>query len=72
MEIEKKCLRCGSTNVKPSVMQSTGRIYSRPKPSKFTTVFTTGAQVSSLICFDCGHVELFVDVEQAKEILKTA
>lgn len=72
MDIEKKCLRCNSTNVKPSVMQSTGKIYSRPKESKFTTVFTTGAPVSALICLDCGHVEMFVDTEKAKALLKTA
>lgn len=72
MNIEKKCLRCGGTNVKPSELQSTGKIYSRPEDAKFTTIFTTGTPVSGLICFDCGHVELLVDVNKAKALVKTA
>jgi predicted nucleic-acid-binding Zn-ribbon protein len=72
MNNEKKCLKCGSTNVHPSELQSTGRIYSRPKESKFMTVFTTGAPVSALTCLDCGHVELLVDAQKAKALLKTA
>ena len=72
MHTEMKCLRCGGTNVKPSDLQSTGRIYSRPKQAKFTTIFTTGAPVSALTCLDCGHVELLVDAKKAKSLVKTA
>ena len=71
MNIEMKCLRCSSENVKPSDLLSTGRIYSRPKRAKFVAVFTTGAPVSALTCLDCGHVELLVDTKQAKALLKT-
>lgn len=72
MNMEKKCLKCGSTNVYPSELQSTGKIYSRPKESKFMTVFTTGVPVSALTCLDCGHVELLVDAQKTKSLLKTA
>jgi predicted nucleic-acid-binding Zn-ribbon protein len=72
MDIEKKCLRCNSTNVKPSDLQSTGKIYSRPKQSKFTAVFTTGAPVSALMCLDCGHIELLVDTQKAKALVRSA
>jgi predicted nucleic-acid-binding Zn-ribbon protein len=72
MNIEMKCLRCGGTNVKPSELQSTGKIYNRPEDAKFSTIFTTGAPVSALTCFDCGHVELLVDVNKAKALVKTA
>jgi predicted nucleic-acid-binding Zn-ribbon protein len=72
MDIEMKCLRCNSNNVHPSELQSTGRIYSRPKHAKFTTVFTTGAPVSALTCLDCGHVELLVDAEKAKSLIRSA
>ncbi len=71
MDIEMKCLRCGGTNVSPSDLLSTGRIYSRPKKAKFVAVFTTGAPISALTCLDCGHVELLVDTKQAKSLLKT-
>jgi len=72
MDTEMKCMRCGSTNVTPSELQSTGKIYSRPKSAKLLTVLTTGAPVSALICLDCGHLELMVDAEKAKAITRTA
>jgi len=70
MNGEKKCLRCGSTNLQPSDLQSTGKIYSRPKDAKLVTVLTTGVPISSLVCLDCGHVELLVDAKKAKSITK--
>ena len=72
MNEEMKCLRCGGTNVTPSELQSTGKIYSRPKHSKPVTILTTGAMVNALMCLDCGHVELLVDVKKAKELVSTA
>jgi len=72
MDIEMKCLRCGGKNIKPSDVQSTGRIYSRPKGAKMLTILTTGAPVSALTCLDCGHVELFVDAKKARAITKSA
>jgi predicted nucleic-acid-binding Zn-ribbon protein len=72
MNSETKCLRCGSKNVKPSHVQSTGRIYSRPKDATILGVLKTGAHVNALTCLDCGHVELFVDVKKARSLVKTA
>jgi len=70
MNEEKKCLRCGGTNLQPSDLQSTGKIYSRPKDAKLVTVLTTGVPVSALICLNCGHVELVVDTERVRAITK--
>ncbi len=70
MNEEKKCLRCGGTNLQPSDLQSTGKIYSRPKDAKLVTVLTTGVPVSALICLNCGHVELVVDAERVRSITK--
>lgn len=72
MNEEKQCLRCGGTNLQPSDLQSTGKIYSRPKDAKLVTVLTTGVPVSATICFDCGHVELVVDADKAKSIAKAS
>ena len=72
MNSEMKCLRCGSSNVKPSHVQSTGRIYSRPKDSTLRGLITTGAHVSALTCLDCGHVELFVDVKKTKALVRSS
>ena len=72
MNNETKCLRCGGKNVMPSHVQSTGRIYTRPKEANFLGILKTGTHVNALTCLDCGHVELFVDVKKTKAMLKTA
>jgi len=68
MSEEMKCLRCGSSNLEPSELQSTGKIYSRPKNAKLVTVLTTGAPVSGLMCLDCGHTEMVVDTKKARSL----
>ena len=72
MQIEMKCLRCGGKNVEPCHLQSTGKIYSRPKHASMFAVLLTGTPVSALTCMDCGHVELLVDTKKAKALTKTA
>jgi len=70
MSEEKKCLRCGGTNVKPGALQSTGKIYARPNDAKLDTFLTTGALVNVNICFDCGHVEMVVEPDKLKSLTK--
>ena len=69
MNENEKCLRCGSTNTKFSNLQSTGKIYVRPKDAKLLTVLKTGVPVDAIICLGCGHIELIVDIAKAKKIL---
>ena len=70
MDEEKKCLRCGGSNLKPSAVQSTGKVYVRPKDAKLVTVLTTGVLVDAIVCVDCGHVELIVNKDKIKSVLK--
>ena len=72
MSEEKKCLRCGGTNLEAGEFQSTGKIYSRPKNAKLVTVLTTGVPVDTLVCYDCGHLELVVDAKKAKSIARAS
>ena len=72
MNEEKKCLRCGGTNLKRGAFQSTGRIYFRPEDAKFVTVLTSGTSVCAEVCFDCGHVELVVDANKVKSLAKVS
>ena len=69
---KKKCLRCGGTNIVPSELQSTGKMYARPKHAKLSTILTTGVLVQGDVCFDCGHVELMVDAEKIKSLSKAS
>jgi len=72
MSQENKCLKCGGANVKPGALQSTGKIYARPKDAKLGAVFTTGALVNANICFDCGHVEMVVEPDKLKLMTKAS
>jgi len=70
MNGERKCLRCGGINLQAGSFQSTGKIYFRPKSAKLTSALTGGATVSASTCLDCGYVELAVDVDKVKSLLK--
>ncbi len=70
MNEEKKCLKCGGTNLTAGDFQSTGKIYSRPKNAKMSALFVTGVLVGSVICLDCGYLELNVDPDKVKLIIK--
>ena len=72
MSEERTCLRCGSTNLEDGEFQSTGKIYSRPKHAKLLTVLTTGVPVDTVMCYDCGHLELVIDTVKAKSIAKVS
>ena len=71
MSEERTCLKCGGSDLEDGEFQSTGKIYSRTKNAKLLTVLTTGVPVDTIICYDCGHVELVVDTEKAKSIAKS-
>lgn len=71
MSEEGKCLRCGGTDLEAGELQSTGKIYSRPKNAKLVTLLTTGVPVDTIMCYGCGHVELIVDADKAKSIART-
>ena len=70
MSEERTCLRCGGSNLEDGEFQSTGKIYSRPRNAKLVTVLTTGVPVQTVMCYDCGHVELVVDAKKARSIAK--
>ena len=71
MNEENKCLRCGSMNVKPGALESTGKIYARPDNANVETFLKTGVLVNVHICFDCGHVEMIVVPDKLKSATKS-
>ena len=72
MNEQRKCLRCGGTNLTEGDFQSTGKIYSRPKNAKMSSLFITGVLVGSTICLDCGYLELNVNPDKVKLITKSS
>lgn len=72
MSEEKKCLSCGGTNLEDGEFQSTGKIYTRPKNANLVAFIKTGVPVNTIICYDCGHVELVVNAEKVKSLVRTS
>jgi predicted nucleic-acid-binding Zn-ribbon protein len=72
MNEKTECLRCGSTNLVPADLESTGKIYSRPKEAKILTFLMTGVLVDAVLCLDCGHMELVVDAKKARAFSKAS
>ena len=69
MSEERKCLRCGSAKLEEGEFESTGKIYTRPKHANLVALLKTGVPVDTIVCYDCGHVELVVNTETAKALV---
>ena len=70
MTEEKKCIRCGSTQLVPGWVQSSGKIYFRPDNVKFLTPKTADLSVNGNMCLECGTIELVGDVDKGRSLLK--
>jgi predicted nucleic-acid-binding Zn-ribbon protein len=70
MNEKTECLRCGSINIVPADLESTGKIYSRPKDAKLVAVLMSGVRVDAILCLDCGHMDLVVDAKKARALSK--
>ncbi len=65
-----KCLRCGSTNLEPGTIQSSGRVGFRPKRAKFISSKVADVSIQANICINCGHMEFIGDAEKTKLLVK--
>jgi len=72
MNTERKCPSCGSTELEPGNVQSTGKVYFRPENAKFLTLGTSNVELSANLCMACGHVMLVGDLRKATKILDKA
>jgi predicted nucleic-acid-binding Zn-ribbon protein len=70
MSNEKKCTKCGGTDLTSGEFQSTGKIYFRPKGAKLASILTSGLPVEAEACLNCGHLELVVDPVKANALIK--
>ena len=67
--MERKCPSCNGTNLEPGNIQSTGKIYFRPKNTKFLTLKTADIEIEGNICTDCGYIMLVGDKNKAKSLV---
>ena len=70
MTEEKKCYRCGSTQLASGWAQSTGKMYFRPDKVNFFALKTADLSVTGMMCLDCGTIELVGDINKAQSLIK--
>jgi ferredoxin-like protein FixX len=70
MTENKKCIRCGSTQLASGWAQSTGKMYFRPDKVNFFAPRTADLSVTGIMCLDCGTIELVGDVKKAQSLIK--
>jgi predicted nucleic-acid-binding Zn-ribbon protein len=67
--MKRKCTSCGSENFEPGKIQSTGRVYFRPKHTKFLNLKSADIEIEGNICTECGHIMLVGDKGKAKALV---
>jgi excisionase family DNA binding protein len=65
-----RCPRCGHFELMEGTVQSTGKVYFRPKKTKFLTMLEPLVSVEARVCPRCGHILLFADTEKMKSLKK--
>jgi ribosomal protein S27AE len=65
-----KCPYCGHLELEEGTVQSTGKVYFRPKKMKFLTMLEALVNVEARVCPRCGHVLLFASPEKLKALQK--
>ncbi len=64
MANENTCLPCGSGELVDGRLQSTGRVYFRPRHAKFASLRVADLAVKTYMCSGCGAITLRGDVEK--------
>ncbi len=70
--MEQKCLRCGSSNFQPGVIQSTGSIFFVPDNTKFLSALSSDVSLKTRICMDCGTLDLTGDTKKVAALVGAA
>ncbi len=67
--MKRECPSCGSWNLEPGKIQSTGRVYFRPKNTKFLSLKTADIEIEGNICTECGYIMLVGDKGKARALV---
>ena len=68
----KTCASCGSEELEPGEIQSTGKIYFRPNNARFLAMKSADVPISAVLCVDCGFLMLVGDAGKAKRLVSRA
>lgn len=72
MSDERQCAGCGSTQLQPGTIQSTGRIYFRPEGTKFMQLKSADVEIHANVCMQCGQIMLIADAQRVSSLLRIA
>ena len=67
--MKRKCSSCGGEGLEPGRIQSTGRVYFRPKNARFLSLKNADIEIEGNICIDCGLIMLFGDKGKVKALV---
>ena len=67
--MKRKCPSCNSENLEPGKIQSTGRLYFRPKNAKFLSLKSGDIEIEGNICTQCGYIMLVGDKAKANALV---
>ncbi len=64
----RKCAVCGNSDLIEGRIQSTGKIYFKPKKTKFLTMSDPYINVNANVCSVCGHIQLMAETEKLNKL----
>ncbi|MBI4831555.1 MAG: helix-turn-helix domain-containing protein [Candidatus Lindowbacteria bacterium] len=65
-----RCAVCGHGFLLPGDVRSTGKIYFKPRKTKFMVLSESVVNVDAKACPICGHVEMFADVSKLAKLMR--
>jgi excisionase family DNA binding protein len=65
-----RCAACGNTGLVPGRVQSTGKVYFKPRRTRFLTLHDSLVGVEAWACPRCGFVQLFTDTQKLDILLR--
>ena len=68
-----KCSRCGGETVSGGLTQAKGLVENakfHPDDAPFFSLVSSNIEVSARMCLDCGFIELWGDVDKARQVLR--
>jgi excisionase family DNA binding protein len=64
-----RCSSCGHNILVEGTLQGTGRMYFRPKKTKFWTFLEALVPLKVLACAACGHIEMQADTSKLTRLM---
>jgi len=64
-----RCFSCGHNVLVDGALQGTGRLYFRPKKTKFWTFLEAMVPLKARVCAACGYIHTYADTEKLTRLM---